>query len=138
MIKYLLGNPDLIFALVLIAVALLALVLSRLNMMPAKGWPFLIGAALGITSLWFVNRAKARILKKKVEQLDGIIKKRKGEIEKKSGELESQERLLEQAEAEFQKSRERLKRSAVEYSIKDKASYEQMSDEEIRKAFNRI
>lgn len=139
MVKSLLmENMDLVIAGVLVAIALVVLVLSRLELMPGKSAPFIIGAIVGIVGITVFNRAKAKRLKKDVVELEKRIAARQREIDEATKDLERRDELLELAKKEYEESLKNYKRNAVSYHIKSREEYEAMSDEDIFAAFDSI
>lgn len=134
----LMENLDLVIAGVMVLVGLVALVLSRIELMPGKGAPFIIGAIIGIVGITVFNRVKAKRLKKDVADLEKRIAERQNEIDEATKELERQGEILELAKKEYEESLKNYKRNAVSYYIKSRDEYEAMSNEEIFAAFDRI
>jgi uncharacterized membrane protein YgaE (UPF0421/DUF939 family) len=134
----LMENMDLVIAAIMIAVGILALILSRLKLMPGKGAPFIIGAIIGIVGITVFNRAKAKRLKKDVADLEKRIAERQKEIDAATKDLERRDEILKQAQKEYEESLKNYKRNAVSYHIKSREEYESMSDEDIFAAFDGI
>lgn len=130
-------NMDLVIAGALIAVGLVALVLSRMKFLPAKAMPFVIGAIAGVVGITVLNRARARQLKKQVAELEQRIAQRQKEIDEASKDLERRDELLKQAQKEYEASLKNYKKNVVKY-VKPKQDVENMSDEDIFKTFDGI
>ena len=135
--NYIANNMDLVIAAGMVVVGLLVLLVSKYKSMPSKGMPYILGAILGVVGITMFNRAKAKRLKKEVQQLEGQIADRLVEIEAAAKDLERREELLEQARLEHAESVKRYKKNTLSY-IKSPEEIEKLSDEDVFAEFDRI
>ena len=135
--NYIANNMDLVIAAVLVIVGVVVLLASKYKSMPSKGVPYILGAILGVVGITMFNRAKAKRLKKEVQQLEGQIEDRLVEIEAAAKDLERREELLEQAKSEHAESLKRYKKNTLSY-IKSPEEINELSDADIFSEFDRI
>jgi membrane protein implicated in regulation of membrane protease activity len=117
LVKYL----DLVIVAGLILLAVGAVILVQMKLLPRQTLLFVGGAVLGIVGLTVANRWQKNRLLKDLEELNTRIKTRDQELERQRGQIKDQERVVAEVRGEYDRAKTAYARNILLLDAADEA-----------------